>query len=125
MPSRHPTRVRARRIYDPPEPADGYRVLVDRLWPRGISKERAALDEWAKDLAPSTELRRWLHQAPEEREAEFAHRYRLELDTPEAHAHLAALHTHAPLTLLTANQNPDNRHTGVLLELLGGDGSGD
>jgi uncharacterized protein YeaO (DUF488 family) len=110
--------IRARRIYDPPEPADGYRVLVDRLWPRGMAKERAALDEWAKDIAPSDELRHWLHDDPEGRATEFAHRYRLELDTPEARTHLTALRAHHPLTLLTANKDPQARHTAVLAELL-------
>jgi uncharacterized protein YeaO (DUF488 family) len=110
--------IRARRIYDPPEPDDGYRVLVDRLWPRGMAKERAELDEWAKDLAPSNELRHWLHEAPEAREAEFATRYRAELDTPEARTHLTSLRAHPTLTLLTANKDPEARHTAVLMELL-------
>jgi uncharacterized protein YeaO (DUF488 family) len=110
--------IRARRIYDPPEPDDGYRVLVDRLWPRGMAKERAELDEWAKDLSPSNELRHWLHDAPEAREDEFGHRYRAELDTPEARTHLAALRAHPVLTLLTANKDPQARHTAVLAELL-------
>ncbi|MCX4746979.1 DUF488 family protein [Kitasatospora sp. NBC_01287] len=118
-----PSSVRTRRIYDPPEPSDGHRVLVDRLWPRGVSKERAALAEWARDLAPSDELRRWFHAAPEERAADFAHRYRTELDTPEARARLtalAALAAHAPLTLLTANRDPAGGHVRVLVELLTG-----
>ncbi|TQF03606.1 DUF488 family protein [Kitasatospora acidiphila] len=110
--------IRARRIYDPPAPDDGYRVLVDRLWPRGMAKERAALDEWAKDLAPSNELRQWLHEAPEARATEFADRYRTELDTPEARTHLAALRGHPALTLLTANKDPQARHTAVLAEVL-------
>ncbi|GAA1974235.1 DUF488 domain-containing protein [Kitasatospora viridis] len=110
--------IRLRRVYDPPEPADGYRVLADRLWPRGLAKERAGLDEWAKDLAPSTELRHWLHEAPEQRGAEFAERYRAELDTPAARARLAALRAHPVLTLLTANKDPRARHTAVLGELL-------
>ncbi|WP_035846961.1 DUF488 domain-containing protein [Kitasatospora azatica] len=110
--------IRTRRVYDPPDPADGYRVLVDRLWPRGLSKERAALDEWAKDLAPSTELRHWLHESPDERAEEFATRYRAELDTPGAREQLAALRAHGTLTLLTANKDPDALHAGVLAELL-------
>ena len=51
--------LRIKRVYDPAEPGDGYRILIDRLWPRGVSRERARLDEWARDLAPSTELRKW------------------------------------------------------------------
>ena len=76
-----------KRIYDAPAPDDGYRVLVDRLWPRGVSKERADIDEWLKDVAPSTELRRWFHQSPsDEAEVfdEFRRRYESELDTNSA-----------------------------------------
>lgn len=68
--------VRIRRIYEPPD--GGFRVLVDRLWPRGVSKEKAGLDEWLKDLAPSTELRKWFGHRPERWE-EFVQRYRDEL----------------------------------------------
>ncbi len=57
---------RVRRVYDPPEPADGVRVLVDRLWPRGVSKEHAAVDEWSKELTPSARLRTWYHANPEQ-----------------------------------------------------------
>jgi uncharacterized protein YeaO (DUF488 family) len=116
-----PPLVRTRRVYDPPEPADGRRVLVDRLWPRGLAKERAGLDEWAKDLAPSTELRHFLHADPDARAAEFATRYAAELTTPEARAHLAALRTHPVLTLLTATKDPHAHHVAVLTELLTGD----
>ena len=70
--------VRLKRAYDPAEPGDGYRVLIDRLWPRGVSKERARLDEWARELAPSTELRTWFGHDPE-RFAEFRRRYLREL----------------------------------------------
>ena len=112
--------VRVRRIYDPAEPADGHRVLVDRLWPRGVSRERARLDEWAKGLAPSTELRQWFHESPETRHDEFATRYRAELATPEQHARLAALRERAPLTLLTAAKDPAGSHARVLVELLTG-----
>ncbi|MFE0458003.1 DUF488 domain-containing protein [Kitasatospora sp. NPDC058965] len=113
-----PPLVRTRRVYDPPEPADGHRVLVDRLWPRGLAKERAGLDEWAKDLAPSTGLRHFLHDAPDTRAAEFATRYRAELTTPEARTHLTALRAHPVLTLLTAGRDPHAHHVAVLTELL-------
>jgi uncharacterized protein YeaO (DUF488 family) len=113
-----PPEVRTRRVYDPPDPADGHRVLVDRLWPRGLAKARAALDEWAKDLAPSTELRQWLHGAPDDRATEFAARYRTELDTPQARTHLTALRDHPVITLLTANKDPDALHSGVLAQML-------
>jgi uncharacterized protein YeaO (DUF488 family) len=71
-------RVQIKRIYDAPEKSDGVRVLVDRLWPRGVSKKEAALDLWMKELAPSTELRKWFNHDPE-RWAGFRQRYRREL----------------------------------------------
>lgn len=71
-------RVQLKRIYDPPSKSDGFRVLVDRLWPRGISKERAALDDWMKTIAPSTELRRWFGHDPK-RWTQFRAKYRAEL----------------------------------------------
>ena len=70
--------VRTKRAYEPAEPGDGYRVLIDRLWPRGVSKDDAHIDQWAKELSPSDELRRWFGHDPE-RFAEFARRYRAEL----------------------------------------------
>ncbi len=71
--------VRIQRIYDPPVPSDGIRILVDRLWPRGLRKADAAIDVWAKDIAPSNELRRWFAHEVEKFE-KFARCYRLELD---------------------------------------------
>ena len=70
--------VQIKRIYDPTDPDDGYRVLIDHIWPRGVSRERARLDEWARELAPSDELRRWFDHVPERFE-EFRTRYRAEL----------------------------------------------
>lgn len=113
---------RVRRVYDPPEPADGVRVLVDRLWPRGLSKDAAAVDEWPKSLTPSGELRKWLH-ADGDRYAEFSRRYRAELAAPELRTDLAHLHDLAssgPVTLLTAVKDPDHSHVPVLLESLRG-----
>lgn len=82
--------VRVRRIYEEPAPDDGARVLVDRLWPRGVSKARAALDEWCKQVAPSTELCKWYGHDPK-LFAEFGRRYRAELKEPERAAALAHL----------------------------------
>jgi uncharacterized protein YeaO (DUF488 family) len=113
-------RVQVRRIYDAPMPDDGARVLVDRLWPRGVSKERAHLDEWCKQIAPSTELRTWYHHAPELFD-EFTRRYTAELDDPEpaaALAHLKDLAGHSTLTLLTATKNPDISEAAVLARIL-------
>jgi uncharacterized protein YeaO (DUF488 family) len=74
--------IRIRRIYDPATPADGYRVLLDRIWPRGVTKEQADLDAWAKEIAVSSELRRWFGHDPA-RWDEFRRRYRTELQAPE------------------------------------------
>jgi uncharacterized protein YeaO (DUF488 family) len=113
--------VQVRRVYDPPEPKDGQRVLVDRLWPRGLSRERARLDEWCKEIAPSSELRRWYGHEPD-RYAEFARRYRAELGEPEraaAFAHLRELAGRERLTLLTATKLSDISQAAVLADLLG------
>lgn len=75
--------IAIRRIYDPDQPAGAKRYLVDRVWPRGISKDKAALDDWLKDLAPSTELREWFHHEADKWE-EFKRRFRQELSNPEA-----------------------------------------
>lgn len=118
MPSSHVVKVR--RAYDAPEASDGVRVLVDRLWPRGLSKEKAAFDEWCKQVAPSTELRKWYGHVPE-RFDEFAERYRSELDEgeqAEAFAHLRELAGTGDLTLLTAAKSADISEATVLVELL-------
>jgi uncharacterized protein YeaO (DUF488 family) len=112
--------VRVRRIYDPPDADDGKRVLVDRLWPRGVSKERAHLDEWAKDVAPSTELRKWYGHEPE-RFPEFEQRYRAELRDPEhldAFEQLRALADTGTVTLLTAAKRSDISEAQVLADVL-------
>ncbi len=70
--------VQAKRIYDPPDDSDGYRILIDHIWPRGVSRERASLDEWARELAPSGDVRKWFDHRPG-RFAEFRARYRDEL----------------------------------------------
>jgi len=112
--------VQVRRAYDPPEPDDGQRVLVDRLWPRGLSKDAAHLDEWCRDVAPSTELRRWYGHDPDRYE-EFARRYREELGDDEHRAALAGLRERSadgPLTLLTASKRSDISQASVLAALL-------
>lgn len=114
--------VRVRRVYEEPSPGDGRRVLVDRLWPRGLAREAARLDSWCKDVAPSNELRQWYGHAPE-RFAEFARRYRAELEEPERAAALGQLRTLAaagPLTLLTATKDPALSQAAVLAEVLAG-----
>lgn len=112
--------IRVRRAYDPPTPSDGRRVLVDRLWPRGLSKERARFDEWCKQVAPSTELRKWYDHDPA-KYPEFAQRYRVELADPEhaeALAHLRELAARGPLTLITAAKRSDISEATVLADLL-------
>ncbi|MBS1675068.1 MAG: DUF488 family protein [Actinobacteria bacterium] len=114
--------VRVRRIYDEPESTDGKRVLVDRLWPRGVSKERAALFEWLKEVAPSTELREWYRHDPE-KFAEFAERYAAELTAPpaaDAFETLRDLAKDATVTLLTASKRADISEATVLRDLLNG-----
>jgi uncharacterized protein YeaO (DUF488 family) len=120
MASKH--EVRVRRAYDEPVRTDGARVLVDRIWPRGLSKERADLDEWCKPVAPSTTLRKWYGHDPERFE-EFGRRYRAELEEPEraeALRHLRDLATHGTLTLLTATKHADISEAVVLADLLRG-----
>jgi uncharacterized protein YeaO (DUF488 family) len=110
--------VRAKRVYEPAEPDDGYRVLIDRLWPRGVSRERARLDEWARELAPSNELRKWFNHEPERFE-EFRARYRHELT-----AHREQVDTlrrrarEGPLTIVYAAHDTEHNDAVVLEELI-------
>ncbi len=113
--------IRVRRIYDEPGPEDGARVLVDRLWPRGVTRAEARLDRWAKELAPSTELRRWYGHRQERFEG-FARRYREELSRPEVQAaldELRRLATRGTLTLLTATRDVERSGAQVLADVLG------
>jgi len=110
--------IRIKRVYEPAGDRDGYRVLVDRLWPRGISKADAALDAWPKDLAPSPELRRWFGHKPE-RFDQFREHYRQELaEHREAAAELLKVAGDQPITLLYAARDPDHNHAVVLSEYL-------
>ncbi|MFE7784694.1 MULTISPECIES: DUF488 domain-containing protein [Streptomyces] len=112
--------LRLRRVYEAPEPSDGARVLVDRLWPRGLSKADAQLTEWCKEVAPSSELRRWFHHE-EPRFTEFAERYREELAQEAVQPALERLRERAaqgPLTLLTATKDVSVSHVNVLIEVL-------
>jgi uncharacterized protein YeaO (DUF488 family) len=112
--------IRARRVYDPPSPDDGARVLVDRIWPRGLRKDAARLDDWAKDVAPSTQLRTWYGHDPGKFE-EFRRRYTTELSAPDARAALDRLRARAAggaLTLLTASKELDLSQAAVLADLL-------
>ncbi|MFA1540545.1 DUF488 domain-containing protein [Actinomadura monticuli] len=108
--------VKLRRVYEPASSDDGTRVLVDRVWPRGLSKDKARLDEWAKDVAPSTELRKWYgHDV--DKFGEFTDRYDAELRDPDRAAALDRLRELAAggtLTLLTATKDIDHSQAAVL-----------
>lgn len=110
--------VAIKRAYAPASPDDGMRILVDRLWPRGVSKERAALDDWMKDVAPSTELRKWFGHDPS-RWPEFQQRYKAELEQhPEALDKLRALARDHKLTLIYGARDTAHNEAVVLQELL-------
>lgn len=112
------TTYKITRIYESATPRDGYRVLVDRLWPRGISKEHAALDEWAKDIAPTDELRHWFHHDPE-KFTEFSTRYKKELDTnPAATAAKNAWSNYPIVTLVYGAKDTEHNQTVVLKQWL-------
>ena len=107
-----------KRAYDAPADTDGLRVLVDRLWPRGMTRERAAIDLWAKELAPSSELRTWWHREPE-RFDEFAELYRAELEGSQAAERFVADTASEPrVTLVYAARNEERNHALVLLDVL-------
>lgn len=106
--------IRVRRVYEAPDPADGTRILVDRIWPRGLAKEKAAVDHWAKEAAPSTALRKSFAHDPA-RWDEFRRRYFAELDAnPEAVAALRRMIGEGPATLLyAARREPENNATAL------------
>ena len=110
--------ISIKRIYDDATDKDGYRVLVDRLWPRGISKEEAKLDEWLQDIAPSTQLRKWFdHQV--ERFPEFSKRYKAELDLKKTEIEkLKAVAENRPITLLYSAKNEEFNQAIVLRDYL-------
>jgi uncharacterized protein YeaO (DUF488 family) len=120
MPIRRGSGFEIQRIYDQREDDGSYRVLVDRLWPRGVTKADASLDEWAKDLAPSTELRRWYSHDPTKFE-QFARRYKDELKAPgtaEGVARLRAMARHRPIALLTATKDLERSGASVVKDVL-------
>jgi uncharacterized protein YeaO (DUF488 family) len=112
--------VRLGRVYDEPAREDGVRVLVDRVWPRGLSKDKAHLDEWCKQVAPSTDLRKWYAHDPE-RFAEFSRRYKSELQGPEQARELERLRglsRDRTVTLLTATKDVHISQAAVLAEMI-------
>src|SRR5699024_5781759 len=116
--------VTVRRIYDEAQKSDGTRILVDRVWPRGVSKDKAELDDWLKAVAPSSELRKWYSHDPDKFD-EFSRRYRKELEDDDAAEALDELRGYAKkgtLTLLTASKRDDISPATVLAEILNGSG---
>lgn len=110
--------VRRKRAYEPAEPDDGYRILIDRLWPRGVSRQRARLDEWNRELAPSAELRRWFGHDPE-RFAEFRRRYLEELRGRRAElSELRRRAREGRLTLVYGAKDSEHNDAVVLAEVL-------
>jgi uncharacterized protein YeaO (DUF488 family) len=114
--------VAIKRAYDKPSRNDGQRVLVDRLWPRGISKQTAKIDSWLKNLAPSNELRKWYHASDDW--AQFKKRYFQELRSPEASEDLETLYSliesHPQVTLIYSSHNLERNNATALKELLDG-----
>jgi uncharacterized protein YeaO (DUF488 family) len=114
----HPVSIK--RVYEPPAPEDGLRVLVDRVWPRGVSKEKAAVDIWMREVAPSTALRKWFGHAPE-RWPEFRERYRKELaGKAELVGQLRAHAARGPLTLVYSARDEQRNQAQVIREVLAG-----
>jgi uncharacterized protein YeaO (DUF488 family) len=114
------TKIAIKRVYDEPDKSDGMRVLVDRLWPRGLSKERARVDLWLKEIAPSNELRTWYHHDPAKFD-EFRERYEAELDSGPTHDALNRLRElvrQQPVTLVFAAYDAEHSNAAVLRELL-------
>ena len=109
--------IKIKRVYEPVAPSDGTRVLVDRVWPRGVSRERAALDSWLPGVGPSTELRRWFGHEPE-RWLEFRERYRAELDGNDLVAELAGIARAGTLTLLYSARDTEHNQAVVLAEVV-------
>jgi uncharacterized protein YeaO (DUF488 family) len=110
--------IQIKRVYESAEPSDGFRILVDRLWPRGLSKDQAAIDLWFKGIAPSTELRKWFKHDPSKFK-EFSQRYRAELDHSVAFQTLTdILQSHPKATLVYAARDPEINHAVILREYI-------
>jgi len=123
MPASTTAGFQVKRVYEEPEPGDGYRVLVDRLWPRGLSRDRAHVERWARELAPSTELRRWYGHDPQPFD-DFRRRYEQELSEPdlaELTGELRRRARHERITLLTATRDLASSNATVLADYLSRD----
>ena len=113
------TQLKIKRVYENPEAEDGYRVLVDRLWPRGMKKEYLKYDVWEKDITPSPELRKWFHEDMAGHWEAFSDMYRKELETSEATRNfLASIKPYKTVTLLYASKEPVRNHARILQQFL-------
>ena len=111
--------IQIKRAYDPASPDDGYRVLVDKLWPQGLSHQTFHYDLWAKEITPSTALREWFHQDPDGRWEEFAERYRAELaHNPAFPAFKQKLAAYPKVTLLYASRSLNHNHALIIEQAL-------
>lgn len=113
------TQVNLKRAYDPASPSDGYRIYIDRLWPRGLSHDTFHYDLWDKEISPSTMLRQWFHADPGSRWGDFEKRYSTELNVNPAFNKLAAMVKDKPkVTLLYSSHDPDHNNAVVVRNLL-------
>jgi uncharacterized protein YeaO (DUF488 family) len=110
--------LKVKRIYEPADEKDGNRLLVDRLWPRGVSKEKAQITLWAKELTPSDELRKWVHADKEKRWEEFAKKYAKELTENKAEIKKIISGIKGPVTLVTAVKEIEHSHVPTLVSFL-------
>jgi len=109
------TQYRLKRVYDKASPEDGFRVYIDRLWPRGLSHETFHYDLWDKDIAPSTELREWFHANPSDRWPEFESRYTSELEENPSFGALRRLSEHKPVVTLLYSSHDEKRNNAVVV----------
>jgi uncharacterized protein YeaO (DUF488 family) len=110
--------ITTKRVYDPPSPSDGARFLVERLWPRGVAKEKLKIDAWLKEVGPSTELRKWFNHDPDKWD-EFRKRYRRELDAhPDAWQPIVSAARRGPVTLVYSSHDTEHNNAVALREYL-------
>lgn len=113
------TKINLKRIYEDPSDTDGYRLFIDRLWPRGMTREQVKYDEWWKDMAPSAGLRKWFHEDKTHSAGEFEHRYLHELlANSKLNSFRDIVGSHPVVTLLTATRDADNSYLSVLKKVL-------
>ena len=112
-------KILLKRIYEEPSEADGYRILLDRLWPRGLKKEDAKFDEWRKDITPSKELRQWFHEDKDRHWEVFQGRYGMEIkQNPDFIPFLLEIEKHPVVTFLTAAKDVQHSHLPILKEVI-------